>query len=199
MKGKTTWNGVIPLEDKEIIEFYLQRKDCAIEYSKEKYGNYCFSIAKHILNNSEDAEECVQDTWLSAWNSIPPNIPDVLRLFFAGITRNLSINRFKILTAKKRGGGEINAVLEELAECISDESDIEDDVIAEELKITIKHFINSLSEKESNLFIRRYFFAESIKEIAERYNLTPNNVTVILSRTRKKLKKHLEEEGYFNE
>ena len=190
---------VIILEDREIIELYLKREDCAITYSKEKYGDYCFSVAQHILNNSEDSEECVQDTWLSVWNLIPPNIPNILKLFFAKITRNLAINRFKSLNAQKRGGGEITAVLEELAECISDESDIEDEVIADELKITIKSFVNSLSEKECNLFIRRYFFAETIKEIAELYNITPNNATVILSRTRKKLKKYLEEEGYFNE
>ena len=187
------------MEDSQIIELYFRRKEEAIKETDNKYGSYCFSIAENILHNTEDSEECVSDTWLKAWNAIPPGRPTVLRMFLAKITRNLSFNRFHARNAEKRGGGEIHLVLEELAECIANESDTESEYIAKELEQSIRSFVRKLPEREGNVFVRRYFFTEPIAMIAKRYHMTENYVMVSLSRTRGKLKAHLSKEGYFNE
>ena len=160
-------------------------------------ASYCFAIANNILHNKEDSEECVNDTWFSAWNVMPPQRPIKLRLFLAKITRNLSFNRFQAQSAKKRGGGEIHLVLDELAECIAHESDTENEYMAKELGESIRLFVRTLPERDGNIFIRRYFFTEPISIIANRYQMSENNVMVVLSRTRKKLKAHLEKEGLY--
>ena len=113
------------MEDHQIVELYWQKNADAISETSNKYGGYCFAIADHILNNTEDSEECVNDTWLHVWNAIPPQKPNVLRMFLAKITRNLSVNRFKARSAEKRGGGEILLVLDELADCLAGETDVE--------------------------------------------------------------------------
>ena len=187
------------MEDHEIIELYFQRKEEAIKETDSKYGSYCFAIAENILHNAEDSEECVSDTWLKAWNAMPPKRPNVLRMFLAKITRNIAFNFFNARMAKKRGGEEIHLVLDELAECIANESDTENEYLAKELEQCIKLFVRELPEREGNVFVRRYFFTESVAMIAKRYRITDNNVMVMLSRTRKKLKAHLEKEGYFSE
>ena len=187
------------MEDNQIVELYFQRKADAIKETDSKYGSYCFAIADNILHNREDSEECVNDTWLSAWNAMPPQRPNMLRMFLAKITRNLSFNRFHARNAEKRGGGEINLVLDELAECIANESDTENEYLAKELEQCIRLFVRELPEREGNVFVRRYFFTEPVSMIAKRYGMTENNVMVTLSRTRKKLKAHLEKEGYFSE
>ena len=187
------------MEDSQIIELYFMRKEEAIKETDSKYGSYCFSIAENILHNTEDSEECVSDTWLKAWNAMPPERPTVLRMFLAKITRNLSFNRFHARNAEKRGGGEIHLVLEELAECIANESDTEEEYIAKELEQSIRFFVRDLPEREGNVFVRRYFFTEQVAVIAKRYGMTDNNVMVTLSRTRKKLRAHLCKEGYFSE
>lgn len=187
------------MEDKWIIELYWKRSSDAIVRSKEKYGSYCFSVANNILGNIEDSEECVNDTWFRAWNAMPPHRPDSLRMFFAKITRRVSFDRFKLLSAKKRGSREIAAVLDELAECIADETDIENELIAKDLGECIRLFVRSLPNREGDIFLRRYFFTEPIEKIACEYGLTANNTAVILSRTRSKLKDHLIKEGYLDE
>lgn len=187
------------MDDNRIIELYWSRNENAIKETDQKYGNYCFTLADNILHSKEDAEECVNDTWLHAWNVMPPQKPERLRMFLAKITRNLSINCFYARTAQKRWGGEINLVLDELAECIASESDVENEYAAKELSESIRKFVRSLSERDGNVFIRRYFFTEPVKVIAQRYSLTENNVCVILSRTRKKLKTHLIKEGFCDE
>lgn len=186
-------------EDAQIIGLYWNRDSKAISASMERYGAYCFSIANGILNNVQDAEECVNDTWLRAWNAIPPTRPTVLKVFFAKITRHLSFDRYKARKALKRGGGNIQLVLDELAECIADESDVEDQFSIKELGQVINQFVASLSEREQNLFVRRYFFSEPIKMIADRYDMNENSVNVALSRIRKRLRSHLSKEGYFDE
>ena len=185
------------MEDYQIIELYFQRNEDAIKETNSKYGSYCYAIANKILHNKEDSEECVNDTWFNAWNAMPPQRPTKLRLFLAKITRNLSFNRFQAQGAKKRGGGEINLVLDELAECIAHESNTENEYMAKELEESIRLFVRSLPERDGNIFVRRYFFTESISVIANRYKISANNVMVILSRTRKKLKEHLEKEGLY--
>ena len=187
------------MEDGQIVELYWQRDTAAIAATAGKYGPYCFAIARHILDSREDAEECVNDTWLNAWNAMPPQRPARLRLFLARITRNLSFSRFRAGTAKKRGGGEIVLVLDELAECLAGGGDTAAECEARELGRCIRDFVRALPEREGNVFVRRYFFTEPAAEIARRYGLTENHVLVLLSRTRKKLRAHLIREGYCHE
>ena len=184
------------MEDHQILELYWQKNADAISETSSKYGPYCFTIADHILNNTEDSEECVNDTWLHAWNAMPPQKPNVLRMFLAKITRNLSVNRFKARSAEKRGGGEIHLVLDELADCLAGETDVEREYEGRELEQCIRRFVRGLPERDGNVFVRRYFFTEPVAAIAERYELTENNVMVILSRTRKKLRLKLAKEGH---
>lgn len=184
------------MEDSQIVELYWQKNADAISETANKYGTYCFMIAKNILRSTEDSEECVNDTWLHAWNAIPPQRPNVLRLFLAKITRNLSFNRFNAQNAEKRGGGEIVLVLDELAECLDGGTNIEAAYEIKELEQCIRCFVRTLPERDRNIFVRRYFFTEPVIAIAERYSLTANNVMVTLSRTRKKLKLELKKEGY---
>ena len=183
------------MEDHQIIELYWQKNADAISETASKYGAYCFTIADHILHSVEDSEECVNDTWLHAWNAMPPQRPNVLRMFLARITRNLSINRFNARGAEKRGGGEINLVLDELADCLAGGADVEAEYEIRELEQCIRRFVRELPERDGNVFVRRYFFTEPVAAIAGQYGLTENNVAVILSRTRKRLRVKLVKEA----
>lgn len=184
------------MEDSQIIEPFWQKNADAISETANKYGAYCFTIAENILHNTEDSEECVNDTWLHTWNAIPPQKPKALRMFLAKITRNLSFDRFSARTAEKRGSGEMVLVLDELGECLGGGADTEAAYEAKELREAIQCFVRALPERDGNVLVRRYFFAESIADIAKRYGLTENHVAVILSRTRRKLKAYLLKEGY---
>lgn len=184
------------MEDSQILALYWEKDPEAISATADKYGAYCSAIAKNILRHAEDVEECVNDTWLHAWNAIPPQRPKVLRMFLAKITRNLSFDRLNAQKAQKRGEGEIVLVLDELAECLGGGTDTEEEYAAKELGQCIGRFVRALPERDGNIFVRRYFFAEFIADIAKRYGLSESHVTVILSRTRKKLKAHLLKEGY---
>ncbi len=187
------------LEDEKIIELYWQRDENAISKTDQKYGAYCQSIANNILQNKEDSEECVNDTWLKAWESIPPQKPVNFRMYLAKIVRNLAFNRFNANRAKKRGGGEMVLVLEELSECIADKTDVEQELIGKELKEYILGFIKELPERDRNIFVRRYFYVDPVKSIAKRYGVSENYVMVILSRIRKLLKCSLKKEGFIYE
>lgn len=184
------------MEDSQIIELYWQKNADAISETSSKYGAYCYTIADNILHSIEDSEECVNDTWLHAWNAMPPQRPNVLRMFLAKITRSLSVNRINARSAEKRGGGEINLVLDELADCLAGETNVEAEYEVKELEQCIRRFVRGLPERDGNVFVRRYFFTEPVAAIAKRYGLTESNVTVILSRTRKKLRLKLAKEGY---
>lgn len=184
------------MEDSQIVELYWQKSEDAISETVNKYGAYCFTIADNILHSAEDSEECVNDTWLHAWNAMPPQRPNVLRMFLAKITRNLSFNRFNARSVEKRGGGEIPLVLDELSECLAGGADVEAAYEVTELEQCICRFVRALPERDRNVFVRRYFFTEPVASIAERYGLTANNIMVALSRTRKKLKHELMKEGY---
>ncbi|MBQ7873565.1 MAG: sigma-70 family RNA polymerase sigma factor [Oscillospiraceae bacterium] len=185
------------MKDEKIIGLYWQRDESAIAESEKKYGAYCFAVAENILHDREDSEEALSDTWMRSWNSIPPKKPQNLKLFFAKITRNLAFDRFKVKTAEKRGGGETALIIGELGECVPSAFCVEEEIAGKELRESINSFVKGLSLRERNVFIRRYFFAEKIGDIAKRYGISENNVSVILSRTRKKLKTHLEREGDF--
>lgn len=184
------------MRDEQIIELYWQRKETAIDETKAKYGGYCYTIANNILRNHEDSEECVGDTYLKTWNSIPPQKPDKLRLFLARITRNLAIDRYKYRTAAKRSGQETDLMLDELEEIVTSDSSPDREIEVKELAKSINLFLRTLPERDCSVFIRRYFFAESAADIGKRLNLSPGNVGVVLSRVRAKLRKHLEKEGY---
>lgn len=184
------------MTDDKIIQLFFQRKETAIEETSKKYGSYCFKIANNILNNREDSEECLSDTWLKSWDSIPPARPVHFNLFLAKIVRNLAISKYRSNHTHKRGKGEIALVLDELEECITGQSDVETLYMAEELQNIINRFVRGLSERDGNVFIRRYFYADSIKDISNRYHISENNVRVMLSRTRSKLRIVLEKEGY---
>ena len=148
------------------------------------------------MHKADDADECVNSVWFSTWNSIPPTRPQNLKIFLAKITRNISINKLKSRNAEKRIGNETAEVFDELSECIPSKENVEENFVAKELEESINRFVAKLPEKERNVFIRRYFFMENIKEIGERYYASSNNIAVILHRVRKKLKKHLEKEGF---
>ena len=189
--------------DEEILALFEARSEDAIAKTAEKYGGYCKAIAFRILGNEEDAEECVSDAYLRAWNAIPPARPGRLRLFLAKITRNLALHRHKKNSAAKRGGSaakhggrEITAVLEELEECLTDGETPETALLMAELQKSMNEFVRTLPRREGDLFLRRYFFTEPISAIAARFGMRENAVTVSLCRTRGKLKKHLKKEGY---
>lgn len=145
-KGKNQKGG-LSMNDKDIIQLYLNRDQRALSATAKKYGKYCTSIAKNILGNNEDAEECVNDTYLSTWNSIPPTIPTILSAFLGKITRNLAFNKYKHNHVMKRGNGEIAVVLDELAECVSGVDDVEQEIDRRELVATINSFLETLPPK----------------------------------------------------
>ncbi|MBQ8518585.1 MAG: RNA polymerase sigma factor [Agathobacter sp.] len=183
------------MDDKKIIGLYLDRSEQAISETAKKYGRYCHYIAFHILHNQEDSEECVNDTYFRAWNAIPPSQPKRLQTFLGKITRNLSLNKWEKQTAQKRGSGQMEHALEELAECIPSENNV-DKVIEDKLIVQIiNDFLDHLSTEKRKIFVRRYFYFSSIKEIAKDYGLSESNVTVTLFRTRQMLKEVLEKEG----
>lgn len=184
------------MDDEKIIELYFERSERAISESGAKYGAYCFKVAFNILDNHEDSEECVNETWFRSWNAIPPKRPSRLAAFFAKITRNLALDRLGEKKAAKRGGGEYIAALEELSECVASDSDAEEEYSRKALEEDINRFLRSVSAKECDIFLSRYFYLETAAETARRYGLSEGNVSVILSRTRKKLREFLIKEGY---
>jgi RNA polymerase sigma-70 factor (ECF subfamily) len=184
------------MEDKAILDLYFARDELAITETDRKYGGYCYSIANRILNSQEDSEETVSDTYWQTWNSIPPQRPNFLKLFLAKVTRNLAFTRWRKRSAEKRGGGELELALEELASCIPGREQVDDRLNLQELSKTIRCFLAALPERDGNIFLRRYFFVEDADTIAEHYHMKRANVNVILSRTRVKLKSYLKQEGY---
>lgn len=184
------------MEDNEIIRLYWQRDHSAIAETESRYGAYCKSIAQNILGNGEDTEECVNDTYLNAWNSIPPRCPTVLSSYLGKITRNLAFDRFRTRHAAKRGGGEINIVLDELAECVSGADSAEEELDRQELRTAINDFLAALPREKRNIFLLRYWYVCPVAEIAKKYGMTAGNVSVTLSRVRQKLKQYLLERGY---
>lgn len=184
------------MNDKDIIQLYLDRDQRALSATAKKYGKYCTSIAKNILGNNEDAEECVNDTYLNTWNSIPPNRPTILSAFLGKITRNLAFNKYKHNHVKKRGNGEIAVALDELSECVSGLDDVEQEIDRRELVETINSFLDTLAPEKRNIFICRYWYSDSISSIAKRYEMTEGNVSTTLNRLRLKLKEYLSERGF---
>lgn len=184
------------MQDEQIIALYNERDEQAIVQTDAKYGRYCMSIAQNILQNMQDSEECVNDTWLHTWNSIPPAHPLDLKTYLGKITRNLSINRFKYCHRQKRGGGEALLALDELCEVAAPDSDLESQLDKQEFARILNAFLWDLPERDCNIFIRRYYYVDNIDAIAQRYAISHDAVLKVLSRTRNKLRGRLEEEGY---
>lgn len=184
------------MQDSDIIELYFARDERALTESSEKYGSYCTRIAHSILKNMQDAEECVNDTWLQAWNAIPPARPDHLQQFLGGITRHLSLDRYRYNNRKSAGGGEITVALEEIEQMAGSEQSPASYAQAQEMLGAIDRFLWMLPQRECNIFIRRYYHFDSVKDIAKRYGLSVANVKKILSRTRVKMRQYLEVKGY---
>ena len=183
------------MEDSAIVSLYWARDERALRASEEKYGNYCRTIARRILGDPEDADECVNDTWLGAWNSIPPHRPAVLSAFLGKLTRRISLNRWRDRTRDKRGGGEVPLALDELAECVpAPQDNVERVVELMELARAIDRFLAGLPAEERDVFVCRYWFAASIAEIGDRFGYGESKVKSMLFRTRKKLLAHLEKE-----
>lgn len=183
------------MDDKKILDLYWMRSEAAISETANKYGRYCHFIAFNILRNNEDSQECVNDVYLKAWKTIPPQRPSRLSVFLGKITRNLSLNLYKKQNAEKRGNGQIPLVLDELQECIPTADSTKqaiDELILTEI---LNRFLSSLPAETRKIFMRRYWYLSSVKEIAEDFHIGESKVKMLLLRSRNKLKMLLEKEG----
>lgn len=183
------------MEDNRIIELYWERSENAISETSEKYGKYCYAIAYNILSNAEDADESVNDTYLDAWNTMPPHRPTILSTFLGKITRRIAIDKWRGRTARKRGRGETALALDELADCVPSSHDVEREVEEHELVNTLNAFLSKLPLYERDVFICRYYFLLPISEISGKFNYSQSKTKSMLSRTRKKLLAYFEKEG----
>lgn len=184
------------MDDNQIIDLFWNRDETAIEQTVNRYGRYCRTIAYNILGNEEDVQECLNDTWLGAWNSIPPARPSCLSAFLAKITRNLAITRYRAGHALKRTGDRLSEPLEELGDCMSASvNNIEEEIDRRTLESAINRYLETVSEKQRKIFVRRYFYMDSVAEIADLYELGQSDVKVTLLRMRRSLQKRLEDEG----
>lgn len=183
------------MEDQQIVELYWNRSEEAISETDAKYGRYCYCIAHNILTSKEDAEEIVSDTYLSAWNTIPPRRPGILATFLGKITRCLSIDRWRQRNSYKRGGGEVVLALEELEQCLASPQTVELSYERKRFKLVFNRFLEALPETERRVFLCRYWYVDSIADIAETFGFSESKVASMLHRTRKKLRATLEQEG----
>ncbi|MBQ9778713.1 MAG: sigma-70 family RNA polymerase sigma factor [Clostridia bacterium] len=182
------------MEDERIVALYWERNEAAIRESETKYGGYCYTVAYHVLHSHEDADECVNDTWNSAWHAIPPERPTRLRAFLARITRNIAIDRYRRDSAQKRSA-EVESAIDEYWECVPNgDAPIGDEVA---LREAINGFLASLDARTRVIFMRRYWYSMSVKDIAQGMRLSQDHVSVILHRTRSKFRDYLTKEGIF--
>lgn len=183
--------------DNEIIELFVQRSQNAIKYTSEKYNNYCHTIAYYILKNNEDSDECVNDTYMNAWNAIPPTIPKKLSCFLGRITRNLALNIYEKKHTSKRGNGQVDLALSELTDCVNASSEIDIENERQQIRDVINTFLRNQNEQRRNIFIQRYWYLLSIKDIADQNDMNTNQIKSVLYQMRVLLKKRLEEEELF--
>lgn len=184
------------MEDHQIIELFFDRDENAVVQTEHKYSLYCRSVAAHILNCMEDTEEALNDTWLAAWNAIPPNKPNCLRTFLAKLTRNISLNKIRSDKALKRGSAEVRVVYEEVEEWLATEDNIEQKITERALADSIDRFLDGLAETERNVFVRRYWYMQSVSEIAKYHGFSESKVKSMLFRIRKKLYARLQKEMF---
>ena len=183
------------MDDRQIIALFYERSEQAIAELSKKYGDLCFKIAINILNDAQDAEECVNDAYLGAWNSIPPHEPEVLSSFLGKITRYISLKRCRDKQAQKRGAGELSLAYEELADCIPANHDFDDELEAKEIAVHINRFLSALPATERHVFICRYWYFDSIASISRQFGFRETKVKSMLFRTRTKLRNKLIKEG----
>ncbi len=183
------------MEDNQIVNMYFERSEDAISVTQKKYNRYANYIAYNILNNREDSEECVNYAYLKVWDSIPPHRPENLATYLGKIVRNLALDMYDKYKAKKRGTGQVALALEELKECVSSSERVENIVDEITLKEALNKFVKELPKETRIIFVRRYWYLSSIKEIAKEYELSESKVKMTLMRTREKLKMYLEQEG----
>ena len=182
------------MEDERIVEMYFERNESAIAETQKKYGRYCYAIAKRILLSEQDSEECVNDTYLRTWEAIPPHKPAKLSAFLGKIVRNLALNRYAHNHAQKRMEG-VDVALDELAEVLADPESEADDGQSSVLQEALDSFLSTLPADTRIMFLRRYWYFCSVKEIAESMGIGESRVKVTLHRTRAKLKEYLIKEG----
>ncbi len=180
------------MDDKTIVELYLDRNEAAITETDKKYGRYCHYIALNILASEQDSEECVNDTYLAAWNAMPPHKPQRLSTFLGKLTRNISLSRYRRDHAEKRVPA-TELILEEALELIPDGGDTSSD--SEAISLALSDFLGTLTKRQRIIFLRRYYYMCGISEIADSLSLSESNVKTILSRIRKNLRAYLEKEG----
>lgn len=178
------------MDDQSIVELYLQRDENAIKESRNKYEAYCYRIAMNILSVAEDVEECINDTWISVWNRIPPVIPKSLKAFLGKLVRDISLSRYRAVHAKKRYNG-MELILDELAECIPSEQDIQESLEQKELSGTVNGWLDSLPQEDRVLFVKRYYYGETVKQLSEMQSCTENQMAQKMMKLRNKLKAHL--------
>lgn len=184
------------MEDINIIDLYFKRDEVAIYETQKKYGRYCYSIARNILSEHEDAKECENDTYLATWNAIPPNKPNALAPFLGKLTRRISIDLWRKKNAGKRGNGEPALVYEELEECIPCKHGVEKSIEAKELSNLINRFLSGLPALERRVFVMRYFYMSGIGQMERDMHMGRSRIKSMLFRTRNKLRVFLEKEGY---
>lgn len=183
------------MDDKKIVELFWERSEAAIYETADKYGGYCQYISYNILHNYEDAQECVNDTYLKAWKAIPPHRPNRLSTFLGKITRNLSLNRLKKYTAEKRGFGQAEIALAEMEDCIPATGSVDEAIDEKFLAESINVFLSGLPKIKRQIFVRRYWYMSSIQDISAEYGMSESKIISMLFRIRAKLKLHLEKEG----
>ena len=184
------------MDDRQIVDLYWQRDEHAIEATAAKYGPYCMKISQNILSDRADSEENVNDTYLHAWNAMPPQRPAILSAFLGKIARNLALNRYKAKNTQKRQSDAFALSLDELDDCAPALSSPDDEAMAAELGRSISAFLRTQSKEVRSMFIIRYFYCDSIEEISSRFGCGESRVKTTLLRTRRKLKQHLVKEGY---
>ncbi|MBQ2730195.1 MAG: sigma-70 family RNA polymerase sigma factor [Clostridia bacterium] len=183
------------MKDPNIIKLYNDRDETAISVTREKYGNYCYSIAYNILGNDEDTVEVLNDTYLAVWNAIPPEEPHSFSSFIGRITRNLALKQHRARSAKKRNGSVADISLSELDECIASLKTVESEIEGKELTRILNDFLSSLSARDRRVFVRRYWYMDKVTDIADRYGYSESKVKMILLRTREKLAEKLRKEN----
>ncbi len=191
------------MDDPSIVKLFLNRNQQALIEVRDRFSRYLRTVAFNVLRDEQDAEECENDAYLSAWNSIPPNEPQDLKSYLARIARNAALTLYRKKNADKRGGGERAASVEELAECIGDGGEdiaggslVEQALEEKELSRALDTFLRTIKDTERQVFLRRYWFFESVSEVADRFGFSESKVKTMLFRTREKLKTYLEKEGY---
>lgn len=183
------------MDDQKIIALYWARNEDALAHTRKKYHHYCYRIAYNILQNHEEAEEAENDTYLNAWNAIPPHRPHSFSAFLGKITRSISLDKLKSQNAQKRGGGSEQLSLDELLDCLPSNESVEDSFNATELAELISEFLRTLPKTERAVFLYRYWYCEPTKSIASKFACTHSKVRTMLHRTRQKLKEYLHKEG----